>query len=91
MNSPVLFRLPPVLKPGEPGNRENGLTMRVCGLFCVSGKAFQKPGNRENRTALDFSGILARQCARRMGWGFCAEGFPLPAPRTGGLFGGGAG
>ena len=85
---PVLFRLPPFFKPGKPGNRENPVTMRVPGLFCVSGKPFPKPGNRENRTSPAFSGILARKRAGRIGPDFCAGGFPLTAPRSGGFFGG---
>ena len=80
MMFPVLFRLPPFFKPGKPGNRENPVTMRVPGLFCVSGKPFQKPGNRENRKPLDFSGIVPRKRARLMGRDFCADAFPLPPP-----------
>jgi len=56
----VFFPAPLVLKPGEPGNRENHVTTRVRGLPVLKIRGIPKPGNRENRTSPSFGGKLPR-------------------------------
>ncbi len=56
----LFFRTPSLLKPGEPGNRENPVSMRVRGLPVLLFRGFAKPGNRENRTVSGFSGNVGK-------------------------------
>jgi hypothetical protein len=85
MNSFMFFRTPSLLKPGEPGNRENLVSMRVRGLPVLLFGGFAKPGNRENRTVSEAPGNVARKSEGRKSGFFARKAFPCWPPMAAGI------